>query len=87
MPEKSGQKVAGVGKVARRSAQEEPSFLAKDEQVRAFGRRSALRGSLPPLWQPDINQDLQVCENQQTQIDASETSCGSFDRLDDPWLG
>ena len=58
---------------------------ATDEQVEAFGGRSALRESLLSLRQVDINQALRVREDQQTQIDASETSHFPFDRLDDPW--
>ena len=77
------QKVAGLGKVAWRETQEEPCFSAEDEQVQAFGRRSGLRESLLSLWQVDINQAFPcVPMARQTQIEASETPCVSFDRLD-----
>ena len=74
----AGQKVAGVGKVAWRNMHKEVFLSAKDEQV-VFGRRSALRQSLLSPWQVDINQAFRVCEDRQTQIDASETSYVCFD--------
>ena len=57
---KAGQSVAGLGKVAWRKTQEE-SFSAKDEQVQAFDRRSAVRESLLSLWKVDINQAFCMC--------------------------
>ena len=70
----AGQKVAGQGKVAWRKNATKPFFFAENKQVQVFGRRSALRESLLSLWQVDINLALWVCEDRQTQVDASETS-------------
>ena len=61
--EESDRRWTGPGKVAWRSTQNEPFFSAKDKQVEAFGRRSALRESLLSLWQVDINQAFQVFED------------------------
>ena len=78
----AGQRVVGLGKVAWRKTQEESFSSAKDEQVQAFGRRTALRKSLLSLCKVGFNQALRVCEGRQAQVEASEAS---FDTLDDPW--
>ena len=74
--------LSGQGSMAENAR--ESFFSAKDEQVQASDRRSALRESLLSLWQVDVNQTLRVCEGGQAQLEAPEASCVSYDRLDDP---
>ena len=77
---KAGRKAAGLEEVTERR-----SLLAKEEQVQAIGRRSALRESLLSIWRVDINQALRMCDGRQVEVDASKASYTSWDRVDDPW--
>ena len=63
----AGQRIAGEGGTLT-----EGSFPAKEEQVQAFHRRSALRESLMSVWRVDINQALRVCEERQAEVGASD---------------
>ena len=75
---KAGQRVPGSGKVAWRKTVKS----AKEEQERALDRRSALRGSLLSIWNVDIHQALRMCEDRQVEVEASEASYVSWDRVD-----
>ena len=63
----------------------EDFFSAKEEQVRAFDRRSALRERLLTVWRVDSHQGLRRCEDRQSEVGAAEVSCVSLDRVDGPW--
>ena len=79
------QKVSGLGKAAwRKKTKRLFFFSARVSKFRPLveGQHCAKVSS---KWQVDINHALRVCGGSQTQIEASEPSYVSFDRLDDPW--
>ena len=74
------QKEVGVDKVALRTAKK-VSFSARCEELEVFGRRSVQR----EVWNVDINtQRTTNVRRLAVQVEASEVSYVSFDRLDDP---
>ena len=73
------QKVVGVDKEAWRKARK-LSDSAKDEELEVFDRRSAQR----EVWNGDMNtQRTTNVRRLAVQVEASEASYVSFDRLDD----
>ena len=61
------------------------SFLQKDDQMRAFKRRSEMRESLLEAWKIDISQPRHICEECQVKIDESVMSYVSWDPIEEPW--
>ena len=49
-------------------------FSAKEEQVQAFDRRSALCESLVSIWRVDVYQALRMCQDRKVEVDASEVT-------------
>ena len=72
--EKVWQKVAGLLALACRREDGEVFFSAREEQIRALERSSAMRESLLEVLSADIAQSLRTCEERPVGVKASEVS-------------
>ena len=78
---KAGQRIAGLGKLAWRDVRQGTLLFAEKDLQAAFNKRSELREYLLEAWTVDIHQSLCICEAWQVQVEASEASYVSFDRV------
>ena len=74
--QRSGSEGGRIGTDGLESVTERRFFPAKEEQMQAFDRRSALREGLWSIWRVDMDQALRMCEDRQDEVDASDVSQG-----------
>ena len=74
-----------VGKVALRKTSKESSSQPKLKQALVFNQRSPLRESLMSIWRVDIHQSLRTCEDRHVEVNASDASCISLEKVDNWW--
>ena len=81
---KAGQRIARWGKLAWRKSDRELFLSSKGLQA-ALNKRSAVWVSLLEALNAKIHKTLRICEDRPVQIEESEASYVSLDRVDGPW--
>ena len=84
---KAGRRIAGSGKLALGKSDKEPLSSPNRDIPAAFNERSELREALLDIWNVDILKAMKVCEERHVTVEGPESSCISFDRMNELWSG